>query len=558
MAGIRGAELIVEALRREGATTWFGLAGSQFLPLLDRLHGDAELRFVTARHEQGAAYMAYGWARARRGLGVCLATVGPGATNLLSGVAAAYKGRVPLLAYTAKQSGRYHGRDMFQELDQVALYAPVTKLSTMPTVPEQLPTALRNCLRAALTPPYGPAHLNVMPELLAAEADAAPLGPRAYRALPPSEPGGAALEGARVLLERSRRPVIVAGDGVLWAGDEAPDALRRLAERLGAPVATSYHALDAFPDSHALGLGPMGPCGREAANAVVRQADLILDVGGGLDFYSTRYDATYVPAGTPIVQVVDAPERVGAAYPVAAAVVGPVGVALAALLDVVEGAGETVWAGEVEKARAGQRAAVEAALAWPGEPRRIRPEFLMATLDRALGPDDVVVSDSGNAAVFLRGYLSRHKPGTFVDTTNFSAIGSGLPVAIGYRAGRAPGSTGRVVCVTGDGGFALNLAELETAVREGFHVVVVVANDFGFGNVRSYQRAVYGGRRIGSDFANPDFSALARAFGAEGYRVEAPGELAPALESALASGRTAVVDVLVDPDVLCTPLHAAR
>jgi len=229
------------------------------------------------------------------------------------------------------------------------------------------------------------------------------------------------------------------------------------------------------------------------------------------------------------------------------------------------------WRAEVEAAQQEQAEARARALANPGGPGALHPEYLMAVLSGVLGPNDVVVSDSGNAAVWLRAQYEAGLTSGFIDTTNFSAVGSGLPVAIGVRAGLsedearaaeagAPAGfgAGRVVAVTGDGGFMLNVAELETSVRERLPVVAVIANDFGFGNVRSYQRTVYGDRRIASDLTNPDFAALARLFGADGYRVERPDELAPALQAALAGGRTAVVDVLVDPEVLCPPLHAAR
>jgi thiamine pyrophosphate-dependent acetolactate synthase large subunit-like protein len=547
---MKGAEFFLETLVREGVDVLWGLTGSQFLDVLDLVREHPRLRFVLTRHEQGASYMAYGHAVARRGPSVCLSTVGPGATNLLSGVAAAHKSRVPILAYTAKQTRAYHQREMFQEIDQVRLYEPVAKWSYLPPTADKLPDALRKAFRLMRDRPRGPVHLNVMPELLRETVGAEPLDPSAYRADADNTPSERALRGVLEELRRARRPVIVAGADVIW--DAAADALRRAAERLGIPVVTSLHNPDALPTTHPLGLGGIGPSGRRVANALLQQADTVLALGAALDFYSTAYGYRFLPREARLVHVSPVGVDVGAAFPVALGLMAPLGPFLEALAAAGGPISSDEWLGTVRALKQEHAAEVEDALAAPGSP--LKPQAVVAALSRRLGADDVVVADSGNAMRYLRTSLETQAPGSFVDTVNWSAVGSGFPVAIGVRAARR---AGRVVCVTGDGGFMMNVGELETSLRERLPVVTVVLNDNGFGNVRAYQQEQYAGRYIGWDFGNRDFARVAETLGAAGWRVERWDELGPALDAALAAERPSVVDVQIDPWELGATLHKA-
>ncbi len=550
MSGPTGARFFLDTLIREGVDVMFGLSGSQFLDVLDLARDDPQLRFVLTRHEQGASYMAYGHAVARRGPSACISTVGPGATNLISGVAAAYKSRVPLLAYTAKQTRAYHEREMFQEIDQVGLYAPVTKWSYMPPTADKLPDALRKAFRRMLTRPRGPVHLNVMPELLKQDVGSEALEPSAYRAEPDDAPTERAMRLVLEALRSARAPAIVAGADVIW--DDAADALRRAAETLGLPVVTSLHNPDALPTSHPLGMGAIGPSGRRVANALLAQADLLLVLGSALDFYSTAFGYRFVPPAARLIHVSPVADDIGAAFPVAHGLVAPLRPFLEMLADSGGAIGSESWLATARRLKAEQAAEVEAALSDPGQP--LKPQAVLAALGQRLGPDDTVVCDSGNSMRFLRSSLETQRPGGFVDTVNWSAVGSGFPMAIGVRAGQVQG---RVVCVSGDGGFMMNVAELETSLRERLPVTTIVLNDQGFGNVRAYQREQYQGRYIGADFANPDFPRLAESFGALGLRVERWDELAPALETALAAERSCVVEVRIDPWELGATLHKA-
>ncbi|SRR5579884_260505 len=543
-----GARYLLDTLIQERVEVLFGLTGSQFLDVLDLVRDDPRLRFVLTRHEQGASYMAYGYAVARRGPGVCLSTVGPGATNLLSGVAAAFKSRVPLLAYTAKQAHTYHQREMFQELDQVRLYEPITKWSYLPTAADQLPTTLHKAFRLMLDRPRGPVHLNVMPELLRERVEAEALPPGAYRPQADQAPSERALRRALEELRSARAPLIVAGADVIW--DDAAETLRRAAERLSIPVVTSVHSPDALPTQHPLGLGAIGPSGRRAANALLRQADLLLVLGSALDFYSTAYGSRFVPPEARLVHVSPVAADVGAAFPVALGLVAPLAPFLEALAETSEPLGSERWLGTVRALKREQAAETEAALASPGQP--LKPQAVVAALSQRLQPEDSLVSDAGNAMRYLRSHLETQTPGSFVDTVNWSAVGAGLPVAIGVRAARP---RGRVICCTGDGGFLMNVAELETAVRERFPIVTVVLNDHGFGNVRAYQQEQYGGRYIGADFGNPDFARLAETFGVLGLRADTWDALGPALDTALAADRPSVIDVPIDPWELGPTLH---
>ncbi len=545
------AEAIVDCLKQEGVRYIFGLPGSQILELLDAVHREPELRFVLTRHEANAAFMAHGYALSSHSAAVCLATHGPGATNLLTGIAAAYKASAPVIALTGKAELDVHQRDFFQEIDEVSLFRPITKWSCMVTRAQQAPDIVRKAFRIALSGRPGPVHINIPVNLLRETISYPPLSPERYRA-----PEESPLEGlndalaARVLasLEAARFPVVLAGGEILR--ERATPLLLELAEALSLPVVTTINHLDAFPAVHPLGLGPIGKNGWDCANRAIATADLLLALGAHFDFLSTNFSRDLLAPDTKIVHVSAVPERIGLIYPVESGVLSPTRPFLADLVRRVKGKP----AREADPRPAAWKREWLAKRARWGEAREtpIKPQYAAYSLHGVVPDDALYVLDGGNFAKFVRKCCDTREGGTFLNAEDFGTVGSGFPLALGAKMGQ-PSRT--AVCVLGDGAFMMTLGELETAVREGIDVVAVVFNDSGFGNIRSYQHAFFDRRYIGCDFSNPNFGDIARLFGGWGTQVRQPEELEGALRQAFGVKGLAVVDVLVDPYALAAPTH---
>ena len=309
----KSAHSIVDILEREGVEYVFGLPGSQILDVVDGIYQRPGMRFVGAHNEQGSAFMAEGYARSQRGVGVCLSTVGPGATNLVTGVTSAYKGYVPVLALTGKHARWQQERNTFQEIDQEGLFAPVTRYSKMAAEADDLPKLTRKALRVMTTPPRGPAHLNLPKDTQEEAIDVPDHDRAAYIPEQAAEPTDDAVESVITELEKTDRPVFFAGYDVVWEG--ATELLDEFAESIDAPVVTSCFHLDAYPTVRELAMGPIGPGFWDSANSVVEDADLIVAVGAHFDFLSTHFNDQITPQDVDKVQIHTDAENVGAVYP---------------------------------------------------------------------------------------------------------------------------------------------------------------------------------------------------------------------------------------------------
>jgi thiamine pyrophosphate-dependent acetolactate synthase large subunit-like protein len=533
---ITGAQAVVDCLRREGVAHVFGIPGTMNLPILDVLRDTPEIRFILTRHEQGAAFMAYGYARALNRPAVVTATEGPGVTNLATGIAAAYKGYVPLISISGAQEIWLREKDASQDIDQVTFHLPITKWAYSIPAVSKIQEALRRAFRVALTEPLGPVHLDVSKDILLEKTAAEPLAPEAYRpgSLPACAP--ADLDRAAALVSKAKRPVLVAGGGVIR--EDALGALERLAEATGIPVATLQYHPDAFPTRHRLALGPLGRNGWSSANRTLPQADVVIAVGAHLDLFSTQFRYGIISREAALIHHSMVATDIGVAFPVAQAVVG-------STLSFVEGLaarvkGKWEWV-DVPKARREWNAEREKLLNL--EARPILPPVVAHAMRQALPEDGVMVLDAGNAGKHMRLFMDTHQLNTFMYISDWGSVGAGLPMAMGVKLARPRQP---VMATVGDMGMMCNLGELETAVREKIPVVCVVFNDQGLGNERAFQNELYGGRTFGVDYGDVDYAALARALGAYGERVQDSSELISAIKRALASGQPAVVDVVID------------
>jgi acetolactate synthase I/II/III large subunit len=533
---ITGAQAVVECLRRERIEHVFGIPGTMNLPILDVLRDTPDIRFILTRHEQGAAFMAYGYARALNRPAVVTATEGPGVTNLATGIGAAHKGYVPVISISGAQEIWLREKDASQDIDQVTFHLPITKWAYSIPAASKIQEAMRRAFRVALAEPLGPVHLDVSKDILLEKTAPEPIPPEAYRpsSLPACAP--AELDRAAAFVSNSKRPVLLAGGGVLR--EDALGALQRLAEATGIPVATLQYHPDAFPTTHRLALGPLGRNGWSSANRTLPQADTVIAVGAHLDLFSTQFRYGIIGRDATLIHHSPVATDIGVAFPVAQAVAG-------STLSFVEGLagrikGKWDWV-DVQKARRDWNEEREKLLDMRARP--ILPPVAAHAMRQALPADGVMVLDAGNAGKHMRMFMDTHQPNTFMYINDWGSVGAGLPMAMGVKLAR-PGQP--VMATVGDMGMMCNLGELETAVREKIPVVCVVFNDQGLGNERAFQHELYGGRTFAVDYGDVDFAALARVLGAHGERVENPSELLPALRRALASGSAAVVDVVID------------
>ncbi len=556
MGEMTGGRAVVELLKAEQVRYIFGIVGATFLDVLDALYDDRSVEYVNVRHEQGAAFMADGLARVTGLPGVCLVTSGPGAMNLLTGVAAAHVAHSPVVVLVGGIAVEHYHRDAFQEFDLVGMFRPVTKLALQVTQPHRIPELLRAALRTAMSGRRGPVLVEIPRDVLNDTVRVpATLPPPNYRSTHPPVPHPDAIREAARLLRHAERPLLLAGGGVNWAG--ANDLVVRLSEECSIPTITAYGRNDAVPNTHPLYVGPLGRAGAPEAAAACRRADLILAVGSRLAQFTTHFDDRYVRPGTPIVQIDVEGRDIGRYYPVAVGIQADAREACQALLDAVSAGGalpiREAWRREAEALRAQRQARLAAEAGLDASP--MKPQRVYAELRRALPPDTIVALDAGAAPAYGYDRLQFTGPRTFLTPLDLGGLGFAFPAALGAKLGRPDAP---VLAIHGDGGFLMNAQEIETAVRHGINVVTLVMNNNCWGSEKAYQRAFYGARYIGCDIGNPRYDQFARLFGAEGYYVDHPDQVGDALRAALGSGKPAVIEIPIDPDELPTPVQAVR
>jgi acetolactate synthase-1/2/3 large subunit len=498
------------------------------MDLLDALLGSS-IRFVMTRHEHGAAFMADVYGRLTGKAGVCLSTLGPGATNLITGVADANMDRAPLVALTAQAGHDRMHKESHQRLDIVTLFRPVTKWNTSLPIPDIIPEAFRKAFKLAQSEKPGATHIEIPEDVARMETDGQPLLVQWLH------PGGAApeqLEKAVRIISEAARPVVLAGNGVIRG--RASEALVRFAEKLNIPVATTFMAKGVIPDPHPLALGAIGLQMRDHVNLAFAEADVVIAVGYDVVEYAPR---SWNPKRDKrIVHVDMAPAEVDAAYIVEVGVVGDIASALDTLA-------QTATAHSVAHG-AQFRTMLHAELEQGGRDNSfpLKPQRIIADLRSALADDDIIISDVGAHKLWLARLFPCLQPNTCIISNGFAAMGIAIPGAVAAKLAQPDR---RVVAVTGDGGFLMNSQELETAARLETPFVVLVFNDRSYGLIRWKQMQQFN-RPAFVDFSNPDFVKYAESFGAHGIRIKTAGELAPALRSALNSNKLTIIDCPVD------------
>ncbi|CAN5603849.1 acetolactate synthase large subunit [soil metagenome] len=531
------ADLLVECLVAEGCEYVFSVPGEEVMDVLDALSRTPAVRHITTRHEQGAAFMADVYGRLTGRCSVAMATLGPGATNLLTGVADAFLDRAPMVALTGQVGSDKLHKEAHQYVDIVRMFAPVTKWNGRVERIDAIPEMVRKAFRVAQLEKPGPTHIE-LPENRAAMAPESgdrtqPLAPRpVYFPQPTDE----AIAAAARLVEGASRPLILAGNGVLRR--HASAQLRSFAEALHVPVAVTFMGKGAVDDRDHLSLMAVGLQARDHVLTGFDRADLVICVGyDPVEYAPERWNPD---ADKHILAIDTQPAEVDAAYQPQVELVGDIGGVLERLLaEVSPPAGGDHLEGHLElrEALLDDLRANEHDDGWP-----IKPQKAIFDLRRALGPADIVISDVGAHKVWVARLYQAFEPNTVIISNGFAAMGISLPGAI---AAKLVHPARKVVALAGDGAFLMNSQELETAKRIGAAVVVVVWRDDGYGLIDWKQRNEYG-RPFAVEFGNPDLVAYAESFGIAGFRPSSAADLYPTLMKALELGAPAVIDVPID------------
>jgi acetolactate synthase-1/2/3 large subunit len=526
------AALIVECLENEGVTHVFGIPGEENIRLVEAI-SRSSIRYVLARHEQGASFMAEVYGRLTGRAGVCSATLGPGAINLLLGTADATTNSTPLVALSAQVGMNRSFKESHQGVDLVPMFAPAVKWSALVATPGAVPEMIRKAFKLAQTERPGAVYLAIPEDVEAApapeEKGTAPLPVNVPR---PDEPSPGQVERASALLRAARTPVVLAGHGAARAG--AGPALRRFAEMLGIPVATTFHGKGVFPDDHPLALGAVGFMRHDYVNFGFDRADLIIAVGYELQEFDP---ARINPRGdTKIIHLHRFPAEVDAHYDVAVGLHSDIGRSLDAL---AEAAGPRP-AGAVGRVRA--LLAAELVRGQRDDRYPLAPARIVADTRAALRREDIVLVDTGALKMWMARLYPTYEPNTCLISNGLSTMAWTVPGAVGAKIARPDR---RVLVATGDGAFLMNSQEIETALRLDLAFVILIWVDDAYGLI-SWKMDLEIGRNVDTTFGNPDFVAYAESFGATGYRVTSAADLLPTLRAALATETVSVIACPVD------------
>ena len=537
---MKGSELLVRCLENEGVEYVFGIPGEENIGVMDALL-DGDLQFITTRHEQGAAFMADVYGRLTGDPGVCLSTLGPGATNLVTGFADANMDRAPIVAIAGQGATTRMHKESHQVLDLVNLFEPISKYSTGIRSPEVIPEVVRKAFKLAKTEKPGGCFMDLPENIGNAEVDGAePLGVRFPET--PEAPEGKVREAAE-LIAAARFPLILAGNGVIRDG--ACRELVRFAERIQAPVANTFMAKGCMPFSHELSFGTVGLQANDYVACGCARADVIICVGYDIVEY---HPYLWHPGKDKILIHVDpSPAEVDEHYICRSAAVGDVASSLRRIADLaapkrdlLKRKSQILYTGTLRDFIVEELNSYAEDRGFP-----VKPQKILWDLRQVLDPEDVVICDVGAHKMWLARMYQAQEPNTCIISNGFASMGIAVPGAI---AAKLVHPDRRVVAVTGDAGFMMNSQEIETALRIGTPIVVLIWRDDGYGLITWHQMRAFG-RSSHTSFTNPDFVKYAESFGAKGYRVEAADELVPVLKRALEDEVTAVIDCPVDYSV---------
>src|SRR6266446_4797010 len=537
---LTGAQILRRTLVDAGVTVMFGYPGGAIMPFYDALHGQKP-RHILVRHEQAAAHAADGYARASNRVGVCVATSGPGATNLVTGLAAAHMDGSPVLAITGQVGRPMLGRDAFQETDVVGVTLPVTKHNVLVRDVEELADDVREAMAIAMEGRPGPVLVDVPKDVQNQKAEyksrTEPL--RRQRDPGPDAPDDATVREVARLIAEAKRPLLIIGRGVIMSGAYAE--VRELAERTGTPVITTLLGISAFPQAHDLHLGMPGMHGEVHINKAIQAADLIVGIGMRFDDRVTGNTATFAPRAK-IVHIDVDPAAIGLNVPVAVGIVGDARQVVERLLQFVTARNCLPWREEIRGLQHAREELFTGGLS---------PEVILSALADVTGGRCTIVSDVGQHQMWVAQRYPFQRPNTHITSGGLGAMGFGVPAAMGVRLARPDEP---VWAISGDGGFQMNMAEMATMVQEGIEVKLAVFNNGYLGMVRQWQQFFHGGRYSNTPILSPDYVKLADAYGIPGWRVTKASDVTDALRQANAAPGPALVELVIEQEANVFPM----
>ncbi len=542
---MKGTEIFVESLRREGVRVVFGHPGGAILPIYDRLY-DAEIRHILMRHEQAAAHAADGYARASGRVGVAMATSGPGATNLVTGIASAFMDSVPMVIFTGQVPSTLIGTDAFQEADVVGITRPCTKHNYLVLRIEDLARTIREAFYLARTGRPGPVLVDLPKDTQLSECEFVypeEVKLRGYRPVLDGDPE--AIRQAAVAILEAKRPVIYAGGGVI--ASEGAAELRRLAEMACVPVATTLMGLGSFPTEHPLSLAMLGMHGSWYANMAINRCDLLIAIGVRFDDRVTGKIAAFAPEARKIHIDID-PVEINKNVRVDIPIVGDVRRVLSVLNAELEARLKEHW---TEAWEAERQAWLEQITEWKRiypfcydfDERVIKPQWVIEEIARVTQGEAILTTDVGQHQMWAAQYYRFKHPRTWITSGGLGAMGFGLPAAIGAWFARPDRP---IIAICGDGSFQMTMQELAVVAEHRLPLKIVIINNSYLGMVRQWQEIFYNGRYSASDLrVSPDYAKIAEAYGLRGYTVRRPGELAELFEQELLASEPILFDVHV-------------
>lgn len=537
-----GAKALIQALEKEGVDVVFGLPGGANLPIYDALV-DANFRHILVRHEQSAAHMADGYARIKRKAGVCFATSGPGATNLITGIATAYADSSPIVAVTGQVPLAMIGKDAFQETDIIGVANPCTKYSFQPRAATEIPEVVKKAVYIAESGRPGPVLVDIPKDVQQATADMKfpdLIKVRGYN--PNVEADLSETVRAVELLLNAERPIIMAGGGVILSG--AFSELQALAELVQIPVVTTFKGKGAFPENHPLAMGPIGMHGHAEANKIILEADCILAVGARFSDRSVgKFDE--FGKGMSIIHMDIDPAEIGKNKSVDVALVGDVKSSLRTLVKMfskkmIKRDSDSPW---LKRRKELIQYYAETLKDYP---REITAKKSLKKLRELLPANAIVATEVGQCQMWASLHFDVIAPGTFFSSTGLGTMGFGFPASIGAKAARQDVP---VVDIAGDGSFNMTENSLAVSVLDKLPVIVFLMNNYMLGMVAQWQRTFYNRRYSGvHQYRCPDYVKIADAYGAQGIRAESMQELEKAIKGALKSDVATVIDIPIDPE----------
>ncbi len=553
-----GAEIFVESLEREGVEIMFGIPGGALLPVFDKIYDSKKIRFILTRHEQGAVHMADGYARATGKVGVCIATSGPGATNLTTGIATAYMDSVPIVAFTGQVATNLIGNDAFQEADTTGVTRPITKHNYLIKDVKELTKTIREAFYIASTGRPGPVLIDIPVDVQRAKTEF--IWPTKVE-IPSYKPTykGHPLQIKKLAeaINSSKRPVLYVGGGVIISN--ASEELKQLAETCHIPVTTTLMAIGSFPPEHELSLGMLGMHGTVYANLSMQNADLIIAVGARFDDRCTGKLAAFAPKAEHIAHIDIDPTSISKNVVADIPVVGDCKMVLQELLKLVKPKRHNEWLKQIEEWKKKYPMTYK-------KDDKLRPQYIIEEITKLTKGDAIVVTEVGQNQMWAAQYYKPSGPRKFLSSGGLGTMGYGFPAGIGAKFGR-PDDT--VIVISGDGSFQMNIQELATAVVNKLNIIVCIMNNGYLGMVRQWQELFYNKRysqtylctrKLGKIHCEPvpDFVEVAKAYKAEGFRVTKKEDVVPTLKKALdIKDKPIVIDFWIEEEENVFPMVPA-